>query len=103
VLAGSPQLLMATAGPVLAAPETGTTTQPPLPASAPAALSGSGTASGAPAAKPAAPAAPAAKPAAPASRPAAKPASISGLDMGLAFAAMVLGIAAVAAQFFVAN
>jgi hypothetical protein len=58
----------------------------------------------APAAKPAAaPAAPAAKPAAPASRPAAKPASISGLDMGLAFAAMVLGIAAVAVQFFVAN
>jgi hypothetical protein len=59
--------------------------------------------SAAPAAKPAAPAAPAAKPAAPVSRPAAKPASISGLDMGLAFAAMVLGIAAVAVQFFVAN
>jgi hypothetical protein len=57
----------------------------------------------APAAKAAAPAAPAAKPAAPANRPAAKPASISGLDMGLAFAAMVLGIAAVAAQFFVAQ
>jgi hypothetical protein len=59
--------------------------------------------SAAPAAKPAAPAAPAAKPAAPVSRPAAKPASISGLDVGLAFAAMVLGIAAVAVQFFVAN
>ena len=57
----------------------------------------------APVSAPAAPAAPAAKPAAPASRPAAKPASISGLDMGLAFAAMVLGIAAVAVQFFVAN
>jgi hypothetical protein len=61
------------------------------------------TVAAAPAAKPAAPAAPAAKPAAPVSRPAAKPASISGLDMGLAFAAMILGIAAVAVQFFVAN
>ena len=72
VLAGSPQLLLATAGPVLAAPETGTTTQPPLPASAPAALSGSGTASGAPAANPAAPASAELLPAAP-SAPAAPP------------------------------
>ena len=58
----------------------------------------------APAAAPvASAAAPVAKPAAPANRPAAKPASISGLDTGLAFAAMALGIAAVAAQFVVAN
>ena len=78
----------------------------PAPVSAPASPAvpaPAATVAAAPAAKPAAPAAPAAKPAAPVSRPAAKPASISGLDMGLAFAAMILGIAAVAVQFFVAN
>ena len=60
----------------------------------------------APVAAPAAPAVPAPAASVAASHapaPAAKPASISGLDMGLAFAAMVLGIAAVAVQFFVAN
>jgi hypothetical protein len=51
------------------------------------------------AAKPAAPA-PASKPAA--ARPAAA-ATIGGLDIGLAFAAMVLGLAAVAVQFFVSK
>jgi hypothetical protein len=51
-------------------------------------------------AAPAAPAAPkpAAKPAAP-----AKAATIGGMDFGLAIAAAVLGLAAVAVQFFVAQ
>ena len=93
--AGGPSIRV----PVAAAPAPAPVSSPASPAvPAPAA-----TVAAAPAAKPAAPAAPAAKPAAPVSRPAAKPASISGLDMGLAFAAMVLGIAAVAVQFFVAN
>ena len=74
----------------------------PTPPAAPTAAAPS-----APAAAKAAPAAPAAapvaKPAAPAVRPAAQAASIGGVDVGLAFAAMVLGIAAVAVQFFVAN
>jgi hypothetical protein len=93
--AGGPSIRV----PVAAAPAPAPVSAPASPAvPAPAA-----TVAAAPAAKPAAPAAPAVKPAAPVSRPAAKPASISGLDMGLAFAAMVLGIAAVAVQFFVAN
>jgi hypothetical protein len=52
-------------------------------------------------AKPAAPAAPAAKPAA-AARPAPARSSggVSGLDVGLAFAVALLGIAAVAVQYW---
>ena len=102
--AGGPSIRVPSAAaapaPVSAAPAAAPAA--PAPAASVAAASMSSHAAKAPAAAPVA-AAPVAKPAAPASRPAAKPASISGLDMGLAFAAMALGIAAVAAQFVVAN
>lgn len=69
------------------------------PAAAPAAPAAAAPAKPAVPAAPAAPKAAAAKPAA----SAARPASIGGLDVGLALAAAVLGLAAVAAQFFVSK
>ena len=96
--AGGPSIRIPTAAP--AAPA----------ASAPAAAPSAPAAPAAPAtvAKAAAPAAPAAKPTAPmpapAARPAPRPASggskVSGLDVGLAFASALLGIAAVAVQYW---
>ncbi len=96
--AGGPSIRIPTAAP--AAPA----------ASAPAAAPSAPAAPAAPAAiaKAATPAAPAAKPAAPAPAPAARPAprpasggsKVSGLDVGLAFASALLGIAAVAVQYW---
>ncbi len=96
--AGGPSIRIPTAAP--AAPA----------ASAPAAAPSAPAAPAAPAtvAKAAAPAAPAAKPTAPAPAPAARPAprpasggsKVSGLDVGLAFASALLGIAAVAVQYW---
>ena len=105
--AGGPSIRVpsaaATPAPVSAAPVAAPAAPAPAASVAAASMSSHATKAAAPAAPVAAAAAPVAKPAAPANRPAAKPASISGLDMGLAFAAMALGIAAVAAQFVVAN
>jgi hypothetical protein len=86
---------------------------PAAPAAAPAASAPAPSASSAPAApvaaaapaKPAAPAVSAApkSPAAPAKPAAVRPAAIAGLDIGLAFATALLGLAAVGVQFFVAQ
>lgn len=102
--AGGPSIRVPSAA-AAPAPVSAAAPAAPAPAAsvAAASMSSHATKAAAPAAPVAAAAAPVAKPAAPANRPAAKPASISGLDMGLAFAAMALGIAAVAAQFVVAN
>lgn len=101
--AGGPSIRV----PAAAAPSPAQVAAPATPAvPAPAAAPMAAAPAASPAAKAAAaPAGAAAKPAAgaPAARPAAKSASLSGLDLGLAFATMVLGIAAVAVQFFVAN